>query len=682
MKKIIACAGVIAMMSLTSCQEKNTEDMQTHGIQLDCMDLSVSPKENFFKFVNGKWLENNTIPEDRGTWGSFDELRKKNDIATLKVLKDAMASGKYTEGSDEYKAMTFFNTAMDTNSIDKVGASLLAPYLEEIDKIRSIQDLQRVMADILPYDIKAFFGYSVSAGLTNSEVNEAYLESSNLGLPDRSYYLDKDSDTQAKREAYVKHITRMFQLLGIQDAERTAESIMKLETRLASAMLSKEEARDMNKLNNPMTIKELEKLTPSINWKAYFNDIHSGDFKSIIVTQPKYMKELQKVLNSTPIESLKALLKWNFINAYASSLDSRLEKADFDFYTKTLNGVSKMRNREERVLSLTNDLLGDAVGKLYVAEVFPEEAKIKAKEMVDNIMKAFSKRIKNLSWMSEKTKEMAQKKLDKMMVQIGYPDTWKDYSKLEIRSFANGGSLFQNLLNISKWNFEENIAKLGKEVDRTEWEMAPQTVNAYFHPSYNKIVFPAAILQVPFYDYKADDAVNYGGIGAVIGHEISHCFDDAGARFDENGNLKDWWSKDDKQKFSSLGDKLVAQFDAVQVFDDVHLNGRYTLGENIGDLGGVNAAFEGLQMYLNEKGRPDNIDGFSPEQRFFISWTTVWRTMMRDDAMRNKIKTDPHSPGMYRATMPIQNMDEFHKAFNIKEGDKMYLSPEKRVKIW
>lgn len=682
MKKTIVFAGVVAILGLSSCKKEQKEDMETHGIHVEHMDKTVSPKEDFFKFVNGNWLANNTIPEDRGTWGSFDELRKRNDGVTLEVLKDAMESGKYKEGTDQYKAMLFFNTAMDTEAINKQGKAPLKPYFEMIDKIQNIADLQSFLTEITPYGMEQLFGYSVGAGLSNSSINTAYLGPVRLGLPDRSYYVDKDADTQSKRDAYVKYLSGMLEIMNIKDAEAKANRIMELETRLATAMLSKEESRDATKLNNPMTVAKLKKLTPAIDWKKYFADLKTGDFETIIVTQPAYMKEVQKVLKTVPISTIKELLTWRVLNSGASMLDAELEQAQFDFYTKTLKGVSQMRPREERMLATTNGVLGEAVGKLYVDKVFPPEAKAKAKEMVENIIGAYHERIQRLQWMSEETKAKARKKLDKLMVQIGYPDTWKDYSTLEVKDFANGGSFFQNVMNARKWNFEEDNAKLNKPVDREEWGMAPQTVNAYFHPLFNKIVFPAAILQPPFYDYKADAAVNYGGIGAVIGHEISHGFDDSGARFDDEGNLNNWWTESDKKEFKELGDRLVAQFDAVKPFEDVHLNGRFTLGENIGDLGGVNSAFEGLKRYFESNGHPEDIDGYTAEQRFFISWATVWRTMMREDEMRNKIKTDPHSPGMYRATMPIQNMDEFHEAFGIKEGDAMYLKSEDRVKIW
>lgn len=680
MKKKAMIIVLLTGLGISSCTKKETEEK--HGIHLEHMDKSVSPKEDFFKFVNGGWMAKNTIPEDRGSWGSFQELRKNNDQTTLKVLKDAMKNGKCKEGSDQYKAMLFFNTAMDTTNLNKAEATPLKPYLEKIDQIKNIEDLQDFLAEVLPYGLEQFFNYSVFANLTNSSINSAYLETSKLGLPGRNYYVDTDENTKAKREAYVKHIARMLSFLKIQDTNAKANRIMALETELAKGMLTKEARRDMNNLNNPMTVEELQKLTPSINWEKYFASIKTGKLDTIIVTQPKYMKTVEKVLKTVPLSTIKELLTWNIINSGAGLLGKELEDANFDFYSKTLKGVAKMLPREERILASTNNILGEAVGKLYVEEVFPPEAKQKAKEMVDNIIEAFGKRLDKLTWMSDETKIKAHKKLDGFMVQIGYPDKWKDYSSLEIKDFKNGGSYFQNVLNARKWNFDDKKSKLGKPVDREEWGMAPQTVNAYYHPLYNKIVFPAAILQPPFYDYKADDAVNYGGIGAVIGHEISHGFDDSGARFDEKGNLKNWWTETDKEKFTKLGKNLIAQFDAFEPYPGLHVNGTYTLGENIGDLGGVNVAYEALTTLLATKEKTEKIDEYTPEQRFFLSWATIWRTMMREETMRNRIKTDPHSPGMYRAFAPLQNMEAFHKAFGISEGDKMYKKPEDRVKIW
>ena len=398
--------------------------------------------------------------------------------------------------------------------------------------------------------------------------------------------------------------------------------------------------------------------------------------------QPVYMKAVEKIIKNSELEDIKLYLRWTAIDRAAGMLSDEIEVANWKFYSKELRGAKEQRPRDERALASINGVIGEALGKLYVEKTFPPEAKEKAVEMIKNLMLAYDSRIRSLDWMSEETKEKALDKLNKMTVKIAYPDKWKDYAALEVLSAEDGGTYFQNSVNAQKWNFEKDLAKLGKPVDRKEWGMSPQTVNAYFNPLNNEIVFPAAILQPPFYNYQADEAVNYGGIGAVIGHEISHCFDDSGSRFDGDGNLKDWWTPEDLEKFSALGKELSDQYSQVQVYEDVNLNGEFTLGENIGDLGGINAAYDGLQLFYEKNGRPEDIDGFTAEQRFFMSWATIWRTKMREESLRNLIKTDPHAPGMYRAYMPLQNVDAFYTTFDIKQGDKMFLEPENRVKIW
>jgi len=382
------------------------------------------------------------------------------------------------------------------------------------------------------------------------------------------------------------------------------------------------------------------------------------------------------------VEDWKAYLRWSLLNSAAGQLSTKIGAANFDFYGKTLTGAKKQKPLEERALGVVNETVGEALGKLYVEKMFPAEAKAKAEKMIKNVIQAYQNRINNLTWMSAETKVKAVEKLNKITIKIGYPDKWKDYSTLDVKSPAEGGSYFDNMKNISNWYFKEDLGKLKKPVDKTEWGMSPQTVNAYYNPSYNEIVFPAAILQAPFYNYQADEAVNYGGIGAVIGHEISHGFDDSGARYNADGNLVDWWTAEDLKQFTALGTALADQYSALEPLPGIHVDGKFTLGENIGDLGGVNAAYDGLQLGLKASGNPGLIDGFTPEQRFFISWSTIWRSKMRDEALKNQVKTDPHSPGIYRAYVPIQNVDAFYEAFNIKLGDKMYVSPEKRVKIW
>jgi putative endopeptidase len=400
---------------------------------------------------------------------------------------------------------------------------------------------------------------------------------------------------------------------------------------------------------------------------------------TVIVLQPKYMDALQNFLTVTPLEDIKSLVRWTTLNNSASMLTTSIEKANWDFYSKYLNGSKEQRPAKERALSTVNGTVGEALGKLYVDAKFPPEAKEKAEKMIGNVIAAFQDRIQVLDWMSDETKAKAVEKLDKFTVKIGYPDQWEDYSKMEVSSDK---SFFDNMIAVGKWANDKNLSEIYEPVDRSEWGMSPQTVNAYFNPQNNEIVFPAAILQPPFYDYLADDAVNYGGIGAVIGHEISHAFDDSGARFDGDGNVINWWTPEDLEKFTARGDALAQQYDQIQVLDSVFINGKFTLGENIGDLGGVLGAYDGLQKYYADNGRPENIDGFTAEQRFFMSWATVWRTLSREDALRNQVKTDPHSPGRYRATQPLLNIDAFYEAFDIKEGDPMWLAPEKRVRIW
>ncbi|PTX45242.1 endothelin-converting enzyme/putative endopeptidase [Christiangramia gaetbulicola] len=688
MKKINRILFVSALGAglLTACNDdkKVEEKEEIHGINLAYMDTTTTPQEDFFRYVNGAWLDSTEIPNDRTRWGSFDELRQRTDEDALALLEKTAESDSLDGSTDQGKAVFLYKSIMDTVTRNKQGVEPVKPYLAKIDKIQSKEDLQAFLVEMSEYGSAGFFSFGVGADSKNSDMNAAYLNPSGLGLPERDYYLLDDADSKDTRKKYKEYITDMLQYLDYTeaDAKKAAETILAFETRLAEPRLDKVERRDARKTYNPMTVAELQKITPAMQWNSYFEGIGAKDLDTIIVSQPEYMKALQDLLAENSVEDWKTYLKWDLFNSAASSLSTDLEKESWEFYSKTLRGAKEQRPRNERALSTINGVLGEALGKLYVEKHFPPQAKETAKEMVDNILKAYENRINNLSWMSEDTKKKALEKLGTFNVKIGYPDTWKDYSELEIQSPEEGGSYFQNMLNAQKWRVAENMADLGEPVDKTEWFMSPQTVNAYYNPRYNEIVFPAAILQPPFYDYKADAAVNYGGIGAVIGHEISHGFDDSGARFDAEGNLNNWWTEKDLEQFEGLGSELAEQYSAIEVLDSVYINGKFTLGENIGDLGGVNAAYDGLQIHLNENGNPGEIDGFTPEQRFFLSWATVWRTKMREEALRNRIKTDSHSPGMYRAYVPLQNIDAWYDAFVIKEGDPMYVKPEERVRIW
>jgi predicted metalloendopeptidase len=670
-------------LSLFAVSQINAQQKQP-GINTDLMDTSVKPNDDFFKYVNGTWLKNTPIPADKTRWGSFDELRQKTDNDALAILAKAIKSGKYKATSDQGKAINVYKSVMDTVARNKAGISPIIPYLAKIDAVKNVQDLQNLMiqAEAEGGGV-GFFGIGIGADEKDSNKNSVSIGPGGLGLPDRDYYVSDDKDSKEKRAKYELHVAKMLQFLGDSPeiAKENAAKVLALEIAMSTPRLNRVERRDSKLQYNPMNIAELQTKMPIVNWNAYLKGIGLTNVNNVIVTQPKYMAALQTIFTDNKVDDWKAYMRWMLLRGASSQLTTAIETANWEFYGKALTGAIKQRPRDEKALQVVNGTVGEALGKLYVEQKFPAEAKIKAKAMIENIILAYRSRIADLTWMAESTKKSANEKLDKMTIKIGYPDKWEDYSKLQIKSPADGGTYFGNMVSLSKWRWTKDLEKLNKPVDKTEWGMSPQTVNAYFNPSYNEIVFPAAILQPPFYDYIADEAVNYGGIGAVIGHEISHGFDDQGATYNADGNLVDWWTKDDLTKFTSLGTALADQYSALQPLPGTFVDGKFTLGENIGDLGGVNAAYDGLQLYLKNK-RVGLIDGFTPNQRFFISWSTVWRSKLRDEALKNQVKTDPHSPGMYRAYVPLQNVDAFYSAFDIKEGDGMYIAPEKRVKIW
>jgi putative endopeptidase len=683
--------AALALLVFSSCGDNIDKDKENRemaentgnpGLNMRYRDTTVSPKQNFYQFVNGTWMKETEIPADRTRWGGFSLLRKKTDSTVISIVNNASDSSKYDAGSDQGKAIALFQSEMDTTARNKAGIKPLQPVLDKINQIKSVQDLQRITAKNSVEISNPLFGLYASANPKNSDINSAYITPGSLGLPERDYYLDDSKKSKEIRQDYVDHITRMLQMIDVdkKDAQEQAEMILDFETQLAKPRLTKVERRDFRKMNNPRSIGELDQDYPAINWKQYLKDL--GVKKTpdtLILMQPKYMKEVQDILKEGNAKKWRTLIRWATLNSAAGELTTEMEKANWDFYSKNLNGAKEQRPADERALSTVNGRIGEALGKVYVDQEFPPEAKKKAEEMIDNIMKAFEKRINKLEWMTADTKKKAVAKLDSLTVKIAYPDKWEDYSSMKIKKSNN---FYENMVAAGKWSYEDNLSKIGEPVDDTEWGMSPQTVNAYYNPSKNEIVFPAAILQPPFYNYKADMAVNYGGIGAVIGHEISHSFDDSGSRFDAQGNLNNWWTDEDKENFKKRGTSLSDLYSGINPIDSMHINGEFTLGENIGDVGGVNAAYDGLQMYLKNNDHKKKIDGYTPEQRFFMSWATIWRTKMRDEALRSQLKTDPHSPGMYRAYVPLQNVDAFYKAFNIKEGDSMYVKPKNRVRIW
>ncbi|HEX5169542.1 MAG TPA: M13 family metallopeptidase [Cyclobacteriaceae bacterium] len=684
-KPIIALSFILPIL-FTSCSKGNKETKLPEGVGIDFanLDTTANPANDFFRFANGGWLDKSQIPADRGSWGSFYELREKTQTDVLNVLNEASKSDEYPEGSDQRKASEFFQIGMDSSLAEKAGIKPLATFFDEINSIHSKEDIQKYFTRQQHYGWDAFFDLDAVADLKKSNEMSLYISAGGIGLPDRDYYFSMDEKSKEIRRKYLEHIAKMLGLSGIDKnkAASQASAVMNIETKLAGATLKKEDKRNPDKIYNKRSVNQLAKMLPSFDWSQYLQDMGIKDADSIIVTDLDFLPAVETIISTAKLDDIKAYFRWFVINRSSEFLNHDIVKADFDFYSKYLGGIEQMRPRWRRVLATTDDALGEAMGKLYVDKHFPPEAKEKALEMVNTIKQAFAERIKNLDWMSDSTKQKALQKLSTFNVKIGYPEEWKGYAGLAVDKDPEKASYIQNVLNSNRFKFEQDLAKYGKPVDRKEWQLTPQTINAYYNPLFNEIVFPAAILQPPFYDYRADDALNYGGIGAVIGHEISHGFDDQGSKFDSEGNLKNWWSEDDLKEFQEKGKALADQFNHYGPLDSLFVNGEFTLGENIGDLGGLSVAYDGLQIHFRTHARPGLIDGFTPEQRFFLSWATIWRVKYKDETLRTLINTDPHSPGMYRAIGPLSNFDEFYKAFNVKEGDKMYRSPQQRVKIW
>ena len=675
---LILIGSLAIGLACQSTSEESTD--KSFGISLNDMDTTVAPSEDFYRFANGGWMDRTEIPSDEGRWSSFNELRDYNNEVLLEVLENATASGKYNDDSDQMKAARFYEVGMDSALAEQVGVKPLQPMLDAIEQAKSVKELQTVMGDLRRQGISPFFSMYVSTDRKKSDEMIMHVSQGGLGLPNRDYYTQSDSTSEAIKKEYVDFIADMLGFVGYEadKAQSAAQSIMQLETELAEASMTNVERRDPIKTYNKVALSELDQQTPQFKWSALFEQLEADPVDSVVVGQPDFLKKMNALLSQQEVATLKDYLTYNVINDAAAYLNHEIVNRNFEFYGKVIQGTDEMRPRWKRVLDNTDNAVGFAVGKLYVDDVFPPAAKDSAQQMVEYIKKAFSAGINQLPWMSEDTKARAQEKLESFNVKIGYPDEWETYQDLSV----SDSSFLQNVYAANQFALRDNLDKLGKPVDKDEWFMTPQTVNAYYSPTFNEIVFPAGILQPPFYDYRADAAVNFGGIGAVIGHEISHGFDDNGSRYDQQGNMNNWWTEEDRQKFDERTGQLAAQYDAYEPLDSVFVNGKFTLGENIGDLGGVLAAYDGLELYLNDQGRPDAIQGFTPEQRFFISWATIWRTKYKDETLRNQVMTDPHSPGMYRATGPLTNVDGFYEAFQIDTDDTMFKPDSARVYIW
>jgi len=643
------------------------------------MDLAVKPCDNFYHYSNGTWLKNTPIPAAFSSWGSFTELAEKNNEVLRQILEGAAKDSKAGKGSNVQKVGDFYAVGMDSATIESLGWKPIEGDLKRIDALTRPEGVQTELARLHSMGVGGLFGFFSTIDAKNSSRVIGQLSQGGLGLPDRDYYLEQDDKSKKNREDYLAHVAEMFRLIGADEAasKANAHTVIAFETRLAKASRTRVERRDPDKNYNKMTQKQLADLSPNFRWTRFFESAGWQNPGDVNVGQPEFFKEVNTMVSEVPIPDWKIYLKWRVLNAAAPALSSAFVNENFKFYGMTLTGAKELQPRWKRIRGVVDNLLGEALGEMYVAKVFPPEAKAKAMEMVNNLKDAMREHIGKLDWMDESTKAAALKKLNSFGVKIGYPDKWRDYSRLDI----DRKSYFNNLRRAAAFNVTFNLNKIGKPVDKTEWGMTPPTVNAYYSSTRNEIVFPAGILQHPFFDFKADDAVNYGGMGAVIGHEISHGFDDQGSKFDADGNLKMWWTAETRKKFEELTGVLGAQFDGYTVLDSLHVNGKLTMGENIGDLGGLSLAYTALMNSL--KGRPvETIDGFTPQQRFFLSWAQVWRRNNRPEQLRLQVKTDPHSPSEFRTNGPLVNLQEWYDAFGCGQDGKMFLAPDKRAKIW
>ncbi|GEM52889.1 M13 family metallopeptidase [Empedobacter brevis] len=643
------------------------------------MDKTVRPQDDLYNYVNGNWMKITEIPSDRARWGSFDELRENTDKVTLQLVKD-LIKRKHAKGTSEQKIADLYDAYMNVDARNKTGLAPIQKYFKQIDAIKDLKGLQDYLIEVASIGENPFYGAYVYTDLKNSKQNAVYLGDIDLTLG-KTYYQKEDAKNTETLGNLTKFVDQLMPYTGSKTRDLKGPKIVAFEKMMSKYIKTVEEDRDPNKSYNPVKLSEVKNLTKNIDIERYVKALGINP-ETVIIGELDYYKNLDKILNQENLPLIKDYLRFKLINSFASYSTTDLDKINFEFYGKTLSGQKEQRPMEKRGLAFVNGTTGELLGQIYVKDNFPPEAKANAEELISYLFKSFDKHIKELDWMSAETKTKALEKLNKFTVKIGYPDKWKDYSGLQVKSLAEGGTLIDDVIAISKWRSQENLKDFGKPVDKTRWGMAPQTVNAYFNPTNNEIVFPAAILQPPFYDYRADAAVNFGGIGAVIGHEISHGFDDSGAKFDGDGNLVNWWTAEDEQKFAAATKALATQYDGYEPVKGTHVNGTFTSGENIGDLGGASVAFDGLQMYLKDKGTYGNIDGYTPQQRFFLSWATIWRTKATEEALVNQVKTDPHSPGFYRSFGPIINIDAFHDAFKTKPGDKLYKAPKDRIRIW
>ncbi len=666
----------LLLIITTAFAPPGTKDKKPKYIDKANMDLSLKPGDNFYLYSNGKWIANNPVPGAKTRWGSFDMLREES----TKRLKDLLTNAQANTGSNAamQKIGDFYTSGMDSATRDQLSYQPIKADLQKIDAIKDVNEFLSTLATYRTQGINALFGFSIQPDRKNVSVYVPALSQGGTTLPDRDYYLKKDTRSTNIRNAYKSHLSNMFTLIGEEaaSANTNAGAVMRIETALAKAQLSRVEMRDPYKTYNKFGVQEFTTTTPSIDWNTMLGKMNLNGADSVIVNNPSFFKTVDVLLTALPIEDWKTYLKWHLLSSSSAFLSSKFVNENFTF-NQVLSGQKEQTPRWQTVSNLMDASLGDLLGQLYVSKYFKPEAKQRMLDLVNNLQQTLATRIKALDWMSDETKTKALEKLNAFTKKIAYPDKWRNYNDLVITK----NDFLGNARRVSEWSNKEMIARYGKPVDKTLWGMTPPTINAYYNSSNNEIVFPAGILQFPFFDFGADDAVNYGGIGAVIGHEMTHGFDDQGSQFAADGNLKNWWSKEDADKFKQRTSMVVNQYENFTVLDTLHVNGRLTLGENLADLGGLNIAYEAFTHTAQYK-EGKKVDDLTPTQRFFLSWAQIWRTNVLPETESQLLLTDPHSPGMHRANGPIVNMDVWYTAFNVQPGDKMYVAPEKRIRIW
>ena len=666
------------MVALVSCGAPTNEGAKVAAINPENMDTTVAASEDFYQYACGGWIKNHPLKPEYSRFGIFDQLSEENQEQLQSLIKELGAT-KHEAGSVAQKIGTLYEMGLDSAKLNAEGYAPIKDELAAIKAIASKSDFSKMIATLHKEGMAPYFAFIVYADEKNSSENIAQLYQSGLGMGDRDYYLANDEASVKMREAYKTFINKLFALSGStpEQAEAAVESVLKVENAIAGISYSRLDMRDTQKNYNKMAYADFKKIATPWDWDVYFKEM-GLDVKELDAKQINYYKGMNKALGKVTLDDQKAYLAFNLLRAASSYLSDDFVAASFDFYGKTMSGRQEQQPRWKRALSTVNGALGEAVGEMYVAKYFPASSKEKMLTLVGDLRQALSERIATSAWMSDETKAKAQEKLAAFTVKIGYPDKWRDYSGLEIKN----DSYWANVRRSNKFDMDFMLADFGKPVDKTRWGMNPQTINAYYNPTTNEICFPAAILQPPFFNADADDAVNYGAIGVVIGHEMTHGFDDQGRHFDKDGNMLDWWTAEDAARFNERADKLVAQFDAIVVLDTLHANGRFTLGENIADHGGLLIAHQAYMNTLKGKETPAPIDGFTNEQRFYLAYATLWGQNIRPEEIRRLTKMDVHSLGKWRVNAALRNIDDFYKAFDIQEGAAMYMAPEERVVIW